>query len=255
MNLHLRGIAAVIATLSAAYSAQSFAQDPAPGQDQVTGHSTYVTDSGRVVHCVSTESGRTYCGTAHVRYTISGTPPPACVYNRTWGFDDRGAWVSGGCVADFAPVEADNQPVEQSTYYDPSGNEVHCVAMASGRTYCGRPHVHYVIASNPSPACVEGNTWGVDDRGVWVSGGCNANFTTVTEDKPAERVYSADNDRVVHCVSTPSGRTWCGSAHTRYVIHGTADPACVEGKTWGVDDRGVWVTGGCNADFSVEEDH
>jgi len=162
---------AVAATVAAACATSSQAH-----QDAVTSHSTYVSDSGRVVHCVSTESGRTYCGAAHVRYTIAGTPPTGCV---------------------------------------------------------------------------EGNTWGVDDRGVWVSSGCTADFTVVQE-KPAERVYRADNAEVVHCVSTASGRTYCGTAHTRYVIHGTADPKCVEGRTWGVDDRGVWVVNGCTADFEIE---
>jgi len=247
MDHPLRSLSvAVAATLAVAWATPSSAR-----QDAVTGHSTYVTDSGRVVHCIATESGRTYCGAAHVRYGIVGEPPTACVEGRTWGFDDRGVWVTGGCVADFRPIVAD-QPVERSTYVTPSGNLVHCVATASGRTYCGRPHERYVIAGQPDAACVEGSTWGVDDRGVWVTGGCNADFT-VAEDRPATRVYQADNARVVHCVSTETGRTYCGTEHTRYVIRGASNPACVEGRTWGVDDRGVWVTSGCNADFDAED--
>ena len=170
MNTASRNLTiAVAATLAAACAMPSQAQDP------VTGHSTYVSDSGHVVHCVSTESGRSYCGSAHMHYRIVGAPT----------------------------------------------------------------------------GCVEGTTWGTDDRGVWVTTGCTADFTVV-EERPAERVYTSDNERVVHCVSTPNGKTYCGTAHTRYVIHGTPDPRCVEGRTWGVDDRGVWVTGGCVADFDID---
>ncbi|WP_462116761.1 DUF3011 domain-containing protein, partial [Lysobacter xanthus] len=27
--------------------------------------------------------------------------------------------------------------------------------------------------------------------------------------------------------------------------------ACIEGRSWGVDRRGVWVDGGCRAEFEV----
>lgn len=245
MDHPLRNLSVAVAAVLAAACVGD-----ASAQDEVTGRSTYVSNTGQVVHCVSTESGRTYCGEPHVRYTIV-QPTPTCVEGRTWGFDDRGVWVTGGCRADFTVADG-NRPVERSTYVTDSGRIVHCVSTANGRSYCGRPHMRYVIAGQPAPACVEGSTWGVDDRGVWVTGGCKADFT-VAEERPAERVYQADNSQVVHCVSTDEGKTYCGSAHTRYVIRGAADPSCVEGRTWGVDDHGVWVTGGCRADFSVQD--
>ena len=86
MNNHLRGIAAaVLATLAVGYSAQSLA-----AQDAVTSRSTVVNSEGQVTHCVSTESGRTYCGRPHMRYTIVGTAPTTCVEGRTWGFGRSG---------------------------------------------------------------------------------------------------------------------------------------------------------------------
>ncbi|HTD29332.1 MAG TPA: DUF3011 domain-containing protein, partial [Xanthomonadaceae bacterium] len=103
MYNHFRSTAAaVVAALAAAYSAQSFA-----AADEVTSRSSYVNDSGQVVHCVSTDSGRTYCGAPHSRYAIAGTPAVECVQGSTWGFDDRGVWVSGGCHADFNVVAGD----------------------------------------------------------------------------------------------------------------------------------------------------
>jgi len=162
------------------------------------------------------------------------------------------ATLAAACAA---PSQAHQDPVtSHSTYVSDSGRVVHCVSTESGRTYCGAPHVRYTLSGSPPAGCIEGNTWGVDDRGVWVTSGCAADFTVV--ERPTERVVRTEttttSTQVVHCISTASGRTYCGAAHTRYVVHGTADPKCVEGRTWGVDDRGIWVTGGCTADFDVD---
>lgn len=196
----------------------------------------YVDGSGQIVHCVSTASGRTYCGAAKTRYTISGTPDPRCIEGQTWGLDDRGVWVTNGCVADFSPSSGE--------YLTSNGELVHCVATASGRAYCGSANTRYVIAGTPDPRCIEGQTWGLDDRGVWVANGCVADFS------PARTDYVDSSGQLVHCISTATGRTYCGTAKTRYTISGTPDPRCIEGQTWGLDDRGVWVANGCVADFS-----
>jgi hypothetical protein len=248
MDNYLRRIAALVATLALGYSAQSLA-------DQVVGNATYVNNAGQVVHCVATASGRTYCGTGHTKYIINGTSAPTCVEGSTWGYDDHGVWVSGGCTADFAPVVGD--PVtSQSSYVNSAGRTVHCVSTASGRNYCGNAHVRYVIAAKANPVCVEGKTWGRDDRGVWVSNGCVADFDEAADNATATATsVSVDSSgRIVKCVSTASSRTYCGVHHTRYVIRGTPDPVCVEGNTWGYDDHGVWVTGGCKAEFTYDDD-
>jgi hypothetical protein len=254
MGTQLRWIIAVVASVALGQIAPSFAEE--------TTHSSYVDSSGRIVHCVSTESGRTYCGTAHTRYVIAGNPNPACVEGKTWGLDDRGVWVSSGCTADFSAAVANaaaagdtSAIVSTSNAVDSSGRLIHCVSTASGRSYCGKSHMHYVISGNPNPTCVEGKTWGLDDRGVWVSSGCIADFSVVDADAATtSSSYVDSSGRLVHCVSTASGRTYCGAHHARYVYHGTPDPVCVEGKTWGFDSRGVWVSGGCKGDFDYDDD-
>jgi hypothetical protein len=30
-----------------------------------------------------------------------------------------------------------------------------------------------------------------------------------------------------------------------------SDAACVMGQTWGYDENGIWVSGGCRADFAT----
>ncbi len=185
-QLHLRKIAVVFGALALGVSAQSYAR-----ADEVTGHASYVNNAGEVVHCVSTESGRTYCGKPHMRYVIKD-PGSVCVEGTTWGTDERGVWVTGGCTADFnasangvttkkvttTTVTTRSTPMAtESTRVTESGRLVHCIATASGRTYCGVHHAHYVISGTPDPVCVEGSTWGYDDHGVWVTGGCKSDFT------------------------------------------------------------------------------
>lgn len=174
-RLHLRQLAAIAATIAAGYCIPSFAQDP------VTGSGNYVNDAGQVVHCVSTESGRTYCGKPHMHYVIAGPAPAACVEGSTWGVDDRGVWVTGGCVADFnaTTVKRVTRTTTTTTTTEGGGGVVHCIAGPSGRIHCGEPHHRYVIVGTPPAACVENTTWGVDDRGVWVSSECTADFKVV----------------------------------------------------------------------------
>jgi hypothetical protein len=209
--------------------------------------STYVDRSGRLVHCVSTASGRTYCGTRHARYALSGNPDPNCIQNQTWGFDDRGVWVSGRCNADFSYYDSDNTPTGSASYVDSSGRVVHCVSTASGRTYCGTAHTRYTMSGNPDPRCIEGQTWGTDDRGVWVSSGCNADFSA------GEGVYTDNSGQVIRCDATGDGRTYCRNEPSRrFILSRTREGNCVEGQTWGIDDRGLWVSGGCRGDFDYQ---
>lgn len=226
-----------------------------------SGHSHYVDSSGRVVHCVATASGRTYCGDSHSRYVMAGTRDPDCIQGQTWGTDERGVWVSGNCSADFNASPYDNDvntstEVNHTHHLDSSGQLVHCVATATGRTYCGDSHSHLTMSGSPDPACVEGRTWGRDERGVWVSSGCNADFSVSDPGTETSHSHYVDSSgRLIHCVASASGRTYCGESHAHYVMAGTRDPDCVEGQNWGFDDRGVWVSGTCNADFTMDENY
>jgi len=221
----------------------------AAAQDQIVDHTAYVDDRGEVVHCVSAENGRTYCGHPHTRYVITGSAASGCVQDKTWGIDDRGVWVSGGCVADFNSLP--EQTVARHDGVDNAGTIVHCVSTASGRTYCGKPKLRYVIVEGPNQsatACIAGKTWGHDERGAWVSGGCVADFRL---DPDATAVHVEPVDQRVHCAPVDSTRTYCGEPYRHYAIYASSSPACMDDTTWGVDDRGVWVSGACTADFRM----
>ena len=57
----------------------------------------------------------------------------------------------------------------------------------------------------------------------------------------------------VTCASKVGETTHCAADTSRGVVlaRSTGTAACLLGKTWGYDDRSVWVSDGCGADFIV----
>jgi hypothetical protein len=57
----------------------------------------------------------------------------------------------------------------------------------------------------------------------------------------------------ITCSSTPNTRQDCPADTSRGVVlvRSYGQSACLLGKTWGYDDKGVWVADGCVADFLV----
>ena len=157
----------------------------------------YVDRNGRTLHCESTASGRTYCGNSHNRYSMSDNRDPDCIEGRTWGSDGRGVWVSGDCDADFNGRAYDwsndsrddddsgSEEVAHEHVVDSNGRMIHCQSTADGRNYCGERDSRYVMSSR-DPDCIEGVTYGRDGRGTWVSGDCDAQFTSDDQENDDE---------------------------------------------------------------------
>jgi Protein of unknown function (DUF3011) len=57
----------------------------------------------------------------------------------------------------------------------------------------------------------------------------------------------------VSCASRPGTRQECAADTSRGVVlaRSSGEAACLLGKTWGYDDRGIWVADGCVAEFIV----
>jgi len=129
---------------------------------------------GRVEHCaVSTRGG--------VRLSRQLSRGP-CVQGSTWGYDRGGVWVSQGCRAEF---EIDDRDGRHHGWQDWRGGDdyggpqsVRCESSdGRGRRCDLRIWRGVDIARQLSRApCVEGQTWGWDRRGIWVSNGCRAEF-------------------------------------------------------------------------------
>ena len=66
-------------------------------------------------------------------------------------------------------------------------------------------------------------------------------------------IHAQDNS--IKCESNDGGRKYCGSyANNRVDLdRQISGSACVQGQTWGVDSRGLWVDHGCRAYFRINQ--
>src|SRR5688572_13480839 len=101
--------------------------------------------------------------------------------------------------------------------------------------------------------CIEGQNWGYDRRGIWVSQGCRAEFVAGYGGRPGGGWNDGANAQVLRCESSEGRSRQCPvdpRGGVRLVRQLSRSP-CVEGRSWGVDRRGVWVSQGCRAEFEI----
>jgi hypothetical protein len=132
-----------------------------------------------------------------------------------------------------------------------SGPRITCSSNDMRRNWCdiGRARDAQLVRQISGSACVRGQTWGIDNRGLWVDRGCRAEFVLGGRPGPPP----PPPPMIVTCSSNDMRRNWCDIGGRRDVrlqrqISGSA---CVQGSTWGVDRRGLWVDRGCRAEFRV----
>ncbi len=107
-------------------------------------------------------------------------------------------------------------------------------------------------------ACIEGRTWGWDRRGVWVAEGCRGEFASGGGGWQGggwggDPGYGHGGGRTLRCESHNGRTQYCDIGYARQVRleRQLSRGECTEGYTWGFDQRGLWVSRGCRAEFSV----
>jgi hypothetical protein len=117
----------------------------------------------------------------------------------------------------------------------------HCPALTIGGVQ--------LIRQLSKSQCIQHSTWGYDRSSVWVSQGCRAEFQ-IGEGRAAEEKLGPQQ---VRCESD-RGRerrcevgVWQGARMTKQL----SKSPCVQNHSWGWDQRGVWVSRGCRAEFTV----
>lgn len=138
---------------------------------------------------------------------------------------------------------------------------VRCESVKNRSNECrleGRPRLIRQLSGSP---CVEGETWGQSRYGVWVTRGCRAEF--VGESRRGGGWGDGWGDgwgngngrggEVIACHSNGHRQEYCDTRVRRSVrlIRQDSRSACIEGRTWGWDRRGIWVSDGCRAQFQV----
>ena len=168
----------------------------------------------------------------------------ACLEGESWGYDlerDQ-VWVDKGCRAEFIVGRINpSKPVEALDAL------VVCESSGRRRTECPADTGAGVriIRTLSDAACGFGRQWGYDGKGIWVSNGCHAEFAIRGTPKPTIQAMT--------CESHNNARISC-PAETRYgvaLVRQTGENECALGRTWGFDDKGVWVTEGCRAQFAL----
>jgi hypothetical protein len=141
----------------------------------------YGQGGGQVITCSSDDGRRNFCNVdtrrgVRLSRQISGSP---CIETQTWGYDNRGVWVDRGCRAEFVVGSGGGN-------WGPGGNRpgqgqsVTCSSDNGRRNYCpvnGADLNNVILTRQISGSpCVQNQTWGVDNRGLWVDRGCRAEF-------------------------------------------------------------------------------
>jgi hypothetical protein len=217
-------------------------------------------NSGQTIRCSSDDERRQYCnadtrGGVRLVRQVSGSP---CIQGQTWGYDRNGIWVDRGCRADF-------QLGGGSGGYWPgqggggSGQTIHCASNDERRQFCRvdtRGGVQLTRQVSGSP-CIEGRTWGYTRDGIWVDRGCRADFQTGYGYNGGSNWPGQGNQQdVIYCASDDGRRQYCrtnnyGQIRRVRLVRQRSGSPCIEGQTWGWDQRGVWVDRGCRAEFRV----
>lgn len=89
--------------------------------------------------------------------------------------------------------------------------------------------------------------------GVLVPGRVQAQQTTVT----ATSQPPPSPQQIVTCVAQTGERKVCAADTAAGValLRSTGRASCLLGKTWGYDDKGIWVFDGCGGEFAVGSTH
>lgn len=226
--------------------------------------SNYYGDTGNTIRCESKEGRLVYCGSAGDAQLLRQVSKTACIRGQTWGTDGRGLWVDRGCRGDFQ-VGLRGNGYGRGEWQGANGQVFNCESVNNRQRLCpvgGRGDVR-LLRQLSDARCVEGQTWGRDGNGVWVTQGCRAEFQLVPgrrgswnrwRDRDSDYYGNGyDSQRSLLCESRDGRSNRCAANIRRQVqlVRQLSSSPCIEGRSWGWDRSAVWVSEGCRAEFAV----
>lgn len=212
---------------------------------------------GRVIRCESIDGRTRECpvdatGGARLLRQLSQA---ACVEGRSWGRMRRSIWVTQGCRAEFLAFSSDGRRGYGSGYGygngGPLGRTLRCGSENGRWKHCSadtRAGVELVRQVSRS-ACIRGQSWGLDHTGIWVNGGCRAEFRIGERDADGAQPEATR----FRCESEDGKPRSCGAVGRGGVrlVRQLSRAECVAGRSWGVARGQVWVDQGCRAEFET----
>ena len=203
-----------------------------------------------------------------------------CRQGQDWRFDRRGIYVSNGCRAIF-DVRVDNfsggypgngypgngypgngypgngYPGNGYPAGGSYGQVVRCESNDYRTIRCpmntnGGVRVSRQISNTQ---CQLGRNWNFDRNSVWVKDGCRAEFIANGGGNgggSGGNWGNGNNPAIVECYSRDYQPARCNANINRGVaVDRVFGGECIQGRTWGWDNRGIWVNNGCRARFRV----
>ena len=137
----------------------------------------------------------------------------------------------------------------RTCFGQPRPQTITCSSNDNRRNSCNFPRrdifVRRQISGSP---CIQGRTWGTDNRGIWVDRGCRAEFAL-----ERNRRGGRGPGQTITCSSNNNRRNWCELPRRNVTLNRQISGSpCVRGRTWGFDQQGIWVDRGCRAEFLVQ---
>jgi hypothetical protein len=161
-----------------------------------------------------------------------------------WGYDADGIWVDQGCRAELKLL-----PVEVTAVA--SEGTVTCSSKKNRRSFCSANTLRGVALLHQLSETTCAGNWGYDADGIWVDKGCSAVFQMSKIRATPTPPPVPGPGSVVTCASADGQRTAC-AADTRTGVklqRQLSTTSCV--GHWGYDAGGIWVDGGCRAEFLI----
>lgn len=215
-------------------------------------------DDVEVIRCESRDYRQIWCDadTSNGARIVNQLSDTACVEGRTWGWDRRGVWVSGGCRGEFEAGGGRGQGWGHAAV----GGLARCESRDFNQIYCALDVRGGVRLANQlsSAPCVEGRTWGVDRRGLWVRDGCRGEFEIGRGGGGFGAGLPLDErghrGQIVVCESRDNRYRHCPAAVRRgaEIVRQLSSSDCSFNRSWGYDRNGVWVDRGCRGEFAVD---
>lgn len=209
--------------------------------------------NGRTLRCESSDGRTRECavdatGGARLLRQLSRSP---CIEGETWGRMRHSIWVTQGCRGEFLALSRTDG--RRGRYGGAGGRVLRCGSSDGRWNHCDADTRYGVelVRQLSRSRCIRGQSWGVDRGGIWVSGGCRAEFRAGAGD--AGDAPAAGDSVRFRCESSDGRPRTCpvrtpGDAR---LLRQLSRSNCIEGRTWGRQPGAVWVDGGCRAEFEV----
>lgn len=217
---------------------------PVPAEAQIS--------VGQHIRCESHDGRDNFCpidtrGGVVLREQLSSS---ACIEGRSWGWDRQGIWVRSGCRAEFVVGSFAGRPG-----YGGGERLVRCESIDNRRNFCRADTRGGVVLIDQlsRSACIEGRSWGVARDGIWVAGGCRAEFAIGGRGRPLPPYGNRPGAGVIVCESRDARYEYCPVPvrHDVRLIRQLSRSECRFRRSWGFDRGGVWVDRGCRAEFEI----